>query len=164
MKNEFEGSKVLITGGLGFIGSNLAKQLLDLGAEVTLRVKLRHLETENARRRAIAQRYQDSLGGCGLLLPSPSVNELHVYHQYVIRLARRDEMREHLRRAGIETAILYPVPIHRQPAYRDRIATAGSLSITERAAGELLCLPVYPSLGEDEVERVIDAIRAWFHG
>ncbi len=85
----------------------------------------------------------------------------HVYHQYVIRLTERDELRAHLLRQEIETAVLYPVPIHLQPAYRDRIATAGALAVCERAAETLLCLPIHPWLTDAEIARVSDEIAAW---
>ena len=130
-----------------------------------LRVRLRSLEAENARRSELARHYDHSLGALpGLLLPRPAAEVRHVYHQYVIRLPKRDELREHLRREQIETAVLYPVPIHLQPAYRDRIATAGPLTVTERAAEELLCLPIHPWLEDAEIARVSDAIRQWLNG
>jgi dTDP-4-amino-4,6-dideoxygalactose transaminase len=116
-----------------------------------LRVQLRHLAADNDRRRELAARYSDSLGG-----PAPPAG--HVYHQYVIRSSRRDELREHLRQRQIETAILYPQPIHLQPAYRGRIATAGELPVTERAARELLCLPMHPWLSDSDADRVAAAI------
>jgi dTDP-4-amino-4,6-dideoxygalactose transaminase len=116
-----------------------------------LRVQLRHLPHDNNRRREIAARYSHSLGK-----PAPPAG--HVYHQYVIRSSRRDELRHHLRERGIETAILYPQPIHQQPAYRGRIATAGELPVTERAARELLCLPIHPWLSDSDADRVAAAI------
>lgn len=138
---------------------------LDEVQAAILRVQLPFLEADNARRAEIARQYQHSLGKFSrLTLPAPRAQERHVYHQYVIRLPGRDELREHLRRHEIEAAILYPSPIHRQPAYRDRIALAGALPITEQAAQELLCLPVHPWLSDAEVARVSDAIIDWLHG
>ena len=125
-----------------------------------LRIKLRHLEKQNARRMEIARQYDRSLGELPLRLPPGP----HVYHQYVIRSERRDALREHLRAHQIETAILYPQPIHLQPAYRDRIALAGPLPVTERAAQELLCLPIHPFLSEAEIAQIIAAVRKFFHG
>jgi hypothetical protein len=119
-----------------------------------LRVQLRHLPHDNNRRREIAARYNDSFGR-----PAPPAG--HVYHQYVIRSSRRDELREHLRQQQIETAILYPQPIHLQPAYRARIATAGELPITERAARELLCLPMHPWLSDRDTDCVTTALLEW---
>ena len=138
-------------------------RLDDLQAAI-LRVKLRHLGAANARRQRIAQHYHESLGDLPLVLPPQSNSVEQVYHQFVIRLAEREALRAHLQAHTIDTAVLYPVPIHQQPAYRGRIAVAGELPVTDRAARELLCLPVHPTLGDDDVERVTSAIRSFFHG
>ena len=138
-------------------------RLDDLQAAI-LRVKLEHLNAANARRRALAQRYRDSLGDLPLVLPPRQDDVQHVYHQFVIRLPERDALRAHLHAEGIEAAVLYPLPIHEQPAYRDRIAIAGELPVTVRAARELLCLPVQPTLSDADADRVAAAIRDFFHG
>ena len=138
-------------------------RLDDLQAAI-LRVKLQYLAAANARRREIASRYHASLGDLPLVLPPRDENVQHVYHQFVIRSERRDALRAHLQASNIDTAVLYPVPIHQQPAYRGRIATAGALDVTERAARELLCLPIHPALDDSDVERVTTAIRDFFHG
>lgn len=127
-----------------------------------LRVKLRHLEAENRRRRQIARRYDESLGKLAkITLPAPTTGTRHVYHQYVIRLQDRDALRAVLATQQIGSAILYPVPIHEQPAYLNRIALAGPLPITERAARELLCLPVHPWLNDGDIARIAAAIISW---
>ena len=138
-------------------------RLDDLQAAI-LRVKLEHLGAANERRRAIAQRYHDSLGDLPLVLPPRQADVQHVYHQFVIRLPERDALRAHLHGEGIEAAVLYPLPIHEQPAYRDRIGIAGELQVTGRAARELLCLPVQPTLSDADAARVAAAIRDFFHG
>jgi dTDP-4-amino-4,6-dideoxygalactose transaminase len=136
-------------------------RLDDLQAAI-LRVKLRHLDKENRRRRQIARCYDELLGKfAGITLPKPARGLRHVYHQYVIRLAARDLLRVFLNEQQIGTAILYPVPIHQQPGYRDRIATAGPLLVTERAAQELLCLPVHPFLDAADLARISAAITDW---
>ncbi|CAN5744568.1 DegT/DnrJ/EryC1/StrS family aminotransferase [soil metagenome] len=131
-----------------------------------LRVKLPHLQAENARRQEIAQSYRTALlrHAPSIRLPQAGVYVTHVYHQYTVRLEKRDELREHLQQHGVGTAVLYPQPIHLQPAYRGRLATAGELPVTERAARELLCLPVHPWLGNEDVSRVTAAILEWSHG
>ena len=138
-------------------------RLDDLQAAI-LRVKLRHLDRATARRRAIARRYHESLADLPIVLPPRDKTVEHVYHQFVIRLPERDRLREHLQAQGVDTAVLYPVPIHKQPAYHGRIATCGDLSVTDRAASELLCLPIHPALDDSDVERVTTAIRDFFHG
>ncbi len=135
---------------------------LDEIQAAVLRVKLRKLEMENARRIELAKHYHHSLGDLALRLPAVDPHAHHVYHQFVIRLPKRDQLREHLRAKGIETAVLYPMPIHEQPAYRGRISLAAPLPVTERAARELLCLPVHPWLRDQEVAQVIAEIRQWF--
>ena len=127
-----------------------------------LRVKLRYLEAENARRVEIAECYHKALGDLELTLPARLPDCRHVFHQYVIRTSSRDALREHLRREGVDSGVLYPVPIHQQPAYRGRIETASELPVTERSARELLCLPVHPWLRDEEVEEIAGAVRGFF--
>lgn len=126
-----------------------------------LRVKLRHLDADNSRRRRIAAAYDAALAGTGLGLPAVRPDCTHVYHQYVIRTPRRDELRAHLRQLGIGTLVHYPAPVHLQPAYLDRVPVPGGMAVTERLAGEILSLPIYPELRADQVERVIEGITAW---
>ena len=126
-----------------------------------LRVRLRALDPENARRRAIAANYDARLAQTTLRFPKAAADTRHVYHQYVIRTPRRDALRAELSAAGIETAILYPMPIHLQPAYRDRGLTDTPLPVAERASRELLCLPMNPWLTDEEVARVGDVVCAW---
>ncbi len=130
-----------------------------------LRVKLTSLAADNDRRRAIAARYDARLAGLNLTLPVRALRAEHVFHQYVVRCNRRDELRATLQKAGIGTNIHYPVPIHLQPAYRDRIAIgAAGMAETERAAGEILSLPMYPQLSDSDVDRVADAVRTALAG
>jgi dTDP-4-amino-4,6-dideoxygalactose transaminase len=126
-----------------------------------LRVKLASLAQDNARRRAIAARYDAGLAGLQLTLPARAPRVEHVFHQYVVRSPRRDALRAALQEAGIGTNIHYPMPIHLQPAYRGRIAIgATGLAETERAANEILSLPMYPQLADAQVDRVVAALRA----
>jgi dTDP-4-amino-4,6-dideoxygalactose transaminase len=128
-----------------------------------LGVKLARLNHDNARRRAIADRYDAELAGLPLALPVRRAEVTHVFHQYVVRLAERDALRWRLRDAGIGAGIHYPVPVHQQPAYAGRLAAGPSgLGLTERAAPQILSLPVYPQLADEAVERVIAAIRGFF--
>lgn len=137
---------------------------LDEMQAAILRVKLRYLEGENARRREIASWYGELLAGLPLTMPTVAEPGTHVFHQYVVRTARRDALREHLRQSGIGALIHYPVPVHLQPAYRDRVMRAESLATTEAAAREVLSLPMYPELRRDQVERVCAAVRGFFTG
>lgn len=125
-----------------------------------LRIKLRHLEADNARRRALAQIYNERLAGHGIRTPVERPGAFHVYHQYTIRTGRRDELRKLLQEHGIATAILYPVPVHLQLAYRGRVRTVGNLAVAEQLAGDILCLPMFPELREEDVRRVVEAVAA----
>ncbi len=124
-----------------------------------LGVKLGALAADNARRQAIAAQYDSGLAGLPLATPRRRAEATHVFHQYVIRLPGRDALRARLAAAGIGTGIHYPVPVHLQPAYRGRLATGPSgLGVTERAAGQILSLPIYPQLTDEAVARVIAEI------
>jgi dTDP-4-amino-4,6-dideoxygalactose transaminase len=133
---------------------------LDELQAAVLRVKLRYLDADNAARGRIAAAYGAALAGCGLRLPETRPGSSHVFHLYVVRSAEREALRLHLHRAGIAAGIHYPVPVHQQPAYISRFPA--SLPVTERAANEVLSLPIYPELGDAEVSAVIDAVLNFF--
>jgi dTDP-4-amino-4,6-dideoxygalactose transaminase len=125
-----------------------------------LRVRLLRLDEDNTRRRQIAARYRQDLAGLSLGAPPIEPDALPVFHQYVVRTPKRDALRLGLERRGVNTAIHYPVPVHLQPAYRGRLAVGPSgLVRSERAALEVLSLPMYPQLSDPQVERVITAVR-----
>jgi dTDP-4-amino-4,6-dideoxygalactose transaminase len=126
-----------------------------------LRVKLRYLDERNARRAAIAARYTEVLGGRAVPPPSDP-RRTHVFHQYVLRTARREALRHHLEDNDIETGIHYPTPIHRQRAWIERFGEHAPLPRAEQIAREILSLPVNPDLTDDEVERVRDALVSFF--
>lgn len=128
-----------------------------------LRVKLKALDEENARRRQIAAVYDEGLKSArlnagGLALPKSIGGVSHVYHQYVVRSGERDELKTRLREKGIGTLIHYPVPVHLQPAYRHLVSAA--LPETERAAREVLSLPMFPQLTDQQVQQVCQAMIA----
>jgi dTDP-4-amino-4,6-dideoxygalactose transaminase len=130
-----------------------------------LSVKLESLAADNARRQDIADRYDAGLSGLQLALPARRPQATHVFHQYVIRLAERDALRQALRAGGIGSGVHYPVPVHRQPAYAGRLACGPSrLGVTERAAPQILSLPIFPQLSDEAVDRVIAEIRGFFGG
>lgn len=119
-----------------------------------LRVKLPHLDRENESRRALAQTYTTLLAGAGLALPEVRQNADHVFHQYAVCLPRRDELRVHLQRGEIGTLIHYPMPVHLQPAYQGRLPDVVPVPQTERVARQVLSLPMYPQLRDDQCRRV----------
>ena len=136
---------------------------LDAIQAAILGVKLDRLYADNTRRQAIAARYDAGLAELPLAVPVRHPDATHVFHQYVIRLDKRDRLRDRLRAAGIGTGIHYPTPVHRQPAYSGRLTAGPSgLGVTERAAPQILSLPMYPQLSDQAVERVIAEIRMFF--
>jgi dTDP-4-amino-4,6-dideoxygalactose transaminase len=133
---------------------------LDEVQAAVLRAKLPHLETDNRTRAGIAAFYNNSLSDTGLGLPRTLEQREHVYHLYVVRSADRDRLREALRESGIAAGIHYPVPVHLQPAFRDRGMTPSPLPHSEQAAAQILSLPLYPELTDDQLQTVVSAIRA----
>jgi len=134
---------------------------LDSLQAAVLRVKLAALDRANARRAAIAARYDRSLAKTKLGLPQRRPGATHVFHQYVVRVPHRDALRAALDRAAIGTAVHYPAPVHLQPAYRGRVALdPGGLAESERAAREVLSLPMFPELRAEDVARVVMALKA----
>ena len=128
-----------------------------------LGAKLPRLADDNARRHAIAARYDRGLAGLPLELPRRRGDCGHVFHQYVIQTGQRDLLREHLRAAQIGTGIHYPVPVHLQPAYQGRLGEfPAGLPTTKSAAREILSLPIYPQLSSAAVDRAIAEIRRFF--
>jgi dTDP-4-amino-4,6-dideoxygalactose transaminase len=126
-----------------------------------LRVKLEYLEIENIRRIAVAARYTAALTDSSLILPTCRVGARHVYHQYVVRSQQRDALQTYLAAQGIGTLVHYPKAVHQQPAYQGRLAIAGTLPYSERAAEEVLSLPIYPELTDEQVDSVTEACLNW---
>jgi dTDP-4-amino-4,6-dideoxygalactose transaminase len=125
-----------------------------------LRAKLPLLEADNARRRQIAARYLDGLTGIeDLILPSVQAHCEPVWHLFVVRHPRRDELARRLREAGVGSVIHYPTPPHLQPAYASLGLTRGRFPIAERLHEQVLSLPIGPHLDDDQVDAVIRAVR-----
>lgn len=136
-----------------------ANSRLDEMQAAMLRVKLRHLDADNARRRAVAEAYLAGIRHPAIRLPAAGAPGTHAWHLFVVRSARREALREHLARQGIQTLVHYPVPPHRQPAYaslRDL-----RLPLTDRLHAEVLSLPMAAVLRDDQVERVVEACMSY---
>jgi len=123
-----------------------------------LRVKLRHLEPWTEARRSAASRYHQSLAESGLELPIEMPWARHVYHVYTLRSNDRDALQASLQADGIQTAIHYAIPVHLQPAYSNLGYSQGSLPQAEKAAKEVLSLPMYPELDEQQIQMVVEAV------
>jgi dTDP-4-amino-4,6-dideoxygalactose transaminase len=137
---------------------------LDEIQAAVLRVKLKYLDDDNARRVHLAEIYARELQDYPDLLPKTREGAYHVFHLYVIRAPRRDELQTFLTQRGIGCLVHYPQPIHLQPAYLNRLKGSELLPQTERAAREVLSLPMYPELEPQSVLQVCEAVREFLSG
>ncbi len=134
---------------------------LDEIQAAVLRVNLPYLQQDNVRRRRIAEHYRQALDGTAITAPASAPGTLHAMHLFVIECPERDALAAHLDRAGIDTALHYPAPVHRQPAYAGRIRGRENLPATEALSQRILTLPLYPHMEEGWVLRVCDALQSW---
>ena len=132
-------------------------RMTDIHAAIGL-AQLDKLPANNERRRAIAARYDAELRG--VITPGVRDGVTHVYHQYTIRVARREEFAERLRERGIGTGIYYPLPVHRQRPFVDLGYGDQVFPVTERLTAEVVSIPVHPSLTDTEVDTVTTAVNA----
>ncbi len=151
---------------------------LDTLQAAVLLVKLRHLEEWTKFRQKRAAYYRKAFADAGLsdaaathpyptreapvVLPYVAPDAGHVYHQFTVRALRRDEMARHLAAKGIESAVYYPIPLHLQEAFSYLGGQPGSCPESERAAGEVLSLPVYPEITEEQQSRVVEEIKRFY--
>lgn len=149
---------------------------LDAIQAAVLRVKLKHVDEWNRQRRDLAARYDGLLGSAGLIRPGAQAVDqqapvallatrpeaYHIYHQYVVRALRRDELRAFLRECGIGTEVYYPVPLHLQECFAYLGYKNGDLPESERAAREVVALPMFPELRDDEQQRVVAGIAEFY--
>jgi dTDP-4-amino-4,6-dideoxygalactose transaminase len=128
-----------------------------------LGIKLKHLPAWSAGRRRVAQRYHELLAGTPLQLPREASWAESVYHLYVVRHPRRDELKAHLEANGVGCALHYPLPLHLQQCYASLGYKEGAFPVAEKAARECLSLPIYPELTEEQIQRVVAVIkvRSW---
>jgi dTDP-4-amino-4,6-dideoxygalactose transaminase len=131
---------------------------LDEIQAAVLRVKLKHLDEYNEKRRNIAKLYNKLLGDSNVILPIEKDYAKHVYYLYVIRSKNRDELKQNLLKNGIQTQIHYPVPVHKQKAYLN-LGYNANLPVTEKISNEILSLPMHPWLNENEIKKVSRLIK-----
>jgi dTDP-4-amino-4,6-dideoxygalactose transaminase len=136
---------------------------LDTLQAAVLSVKLKHLDERNKARRAAAALYTEQLKGIGdIITPSVRQGSEHVFHLYVIQTKQRDELQRYLLEQGVECLIHYPVPVHLQKAYGSKHWKQGDFPLTERLAGRILSLPIFPGITGEEIEYVCDSIRMFY--
>ena len=134
---------------------------LDEMQAALLRVKLSHLNELNAERQKIAERYFNGIKNPRLILPEICAGAEHVYHQFVIRTERRDEFKNYLERNGIKTVIHYPIPPHLAECYSRLGYKRGDFPITEKYADEVLSLPMFNGMTDEEINFVIEVCNGY---
>jgi dTDP-4-amino-4,6-dideoxygalactose transaminase len=132
---------------------------LDALQAAILGVKLRHLDDWNEARRAHASRYAELLADVEVVVPVELDHVKHIYHCYVIRTPRRDELVEHLKKQGTGVVIHYPLPVHLQPAYKDLGYRPGDFPVSEACAAEVVSIPMFPELTDEQQQRVVSQIK-----
>ncbi len=145
-----------------WVGTN---SRMDTLQAVILRVKLRYLDQWTAQRQINASRYHRQLDGADIpvTLPQPAQHQTrHVFNQFVVRCAQRDNLRQRLTELGVGTQIYYPVPLHLQECFRDLGCREGDFPEAEKAAREVLALPVAPGLSGEDIEYICAAIKAFY--
>lgn len=139
---------------------------LDALQAAILAVKLRHVDAWSNARAERAATYDTLLRAAGLdgtvTLPHVVPGARHIFHQYVIRAPRRDALREHLRERAIGSEVYYPIPLHLQRCFASLGYRAGDLPETERAAAEVLALPMYPELTQAQQEHVVESVASFY--
>jgi dTDP-4-amino-4,6-dideoxygalactose transaminase len=124
-----------------------------------LRVGLTHLRAFTERRRSLAAFYTRELEGCGVELPREQPYARAVFHLFVVRHPRRDALMAALRERGVGTLIHYPIPLHLQPAFASLGGKPGDHPVAEKASAEILSLPLYPELTDEQARTVVEAVR-----
>ena len=127
-----------------------------------LRVKLKRLDSWNKARIRIAEKYTKNFLDLPVICPKVSLDSLHVFHLYVLRVKDRTRFMDHLSANGINTLIHYPIPIHLQPSYKELKIKEGGLPITEKVSKEIVSIPIYPELEEAEMDYIIERIKRYF--
>jgi dTDP-4-amino-4,6-dideoxygalactose transaminase len=134
---------------------------LDALQAAILGAKLPHLEKWTDARRVHAQAYDELLAECDVTPPYQAPDSRHVYHLYVIRTRHRNDLLAYLKSKGIDAGIHYPIPVHKQPAYIKQGYSDVRLPATEEASAEVLSLPMFPELTEDQIHYVADAVKGF---
>jgi dTDP-4-amino-4,6-dideoxygalactose transaminase len=136
---------------------------LDTLQAALLLAKLPHLAAWSGKRREHAAYYAHALAGVPQVrTPVVDAANEHIFHQYTLRVERRDALQAHLKKEGIGNAVYYPVPLHRQPCFAHLGYREGSLPVAEQAAREVISLPIYPELTTAQLDRVVGAIRGFY--
>ncbi len=128
-----------------------------------LRIKLRHLDKDNQKRRDIAEFYYEKLSELPILLPSIRSNAESVFHLFVIQVETRDSLLSFLKEDGIIAGIHYSLPVHMQPAYNDRVIKSEDMAVTENIVQKIISLPIYPELSKSDLNKIVNRIKQFFN-
>ncbi|HEY6118855.1 MAG TPA: DegT/DnrJ/EryC1/StrS family aminotransferase, partial [Pyrinomonadaceae bacterium] len=139
-----------------FVGYN---SRLDEMQAAILRVKLRHLDNWNERRRVIAETYRERLTDDVAKVPTEATNARHVYHLFMIEVDDRDSVQQYLKEQGIPTALYYPQPLHLAEPLKHLGYREGDFPVSERASEKTLSIPFYPEITNAQLERVVNAVK-----
>ncbi|MBM7789567.1 DegT/DnrJ/EryC1/StrS family aminotransferase [Tenggerimyces flavus] len=139
------------------IGTN---SRLDEIQAVVLRAKLRRLDCWNDERRRLAARYDELLEIDGVGRPYVLPGNVPVWHLYVVRVRHRDDVLARLRNRGVQAGVHYPIPIHLQKPFNESMSRAGQYPVSERLAGEVLSLPLFPGMSAEQQERIVAELRS----
>ena len=135
---------------------------LDEIQAAVLRIKLKHLDSDNEKRRKIAQYYMTHLSDNQVTLPMIRQDNESVFHLFVIQVERRQELLDYLMSKGIQAGVHYPVPVHLQLAYKGRVSIASDMSVTESLADRIISLPMYPELSMQDAKKITNTIKSFF--
>ena len=126
-----------------------------------LRVKLKYLDIWNDKRRNISDQYAKRLNNANIVIPTAISDVIPVWHLYVIRHKKRDSLQKYLRNNGIDTIIHYPIPIHKQLAYKELECSSENMNLTQGIADSILSLPMHPRLKIEEIDTIVNAIYSY---
>lgn len=134
---------------------------LDALQAAILRVKLPHLDAWNRKRADIAENYKQGITAGEVTLPTTLDGNTHIYHQFSIQVPNRDDFQAYLKDRNIPTAIHYPIPLHKQPAFKD-VGHAHAVPVTEKVTDHIISLPIYPEMPTEDQQLVIETINTYF--
>jgi dTDP-4-amino-4,6-dideoxygalactose transaminase len=151
------------TGNRLFAEIGFNSQMASIQAAI-ISIKLNYLDAWQKRRIEIADRYSQGLKNLeSIKVPTVLPDNEHIFHKYVIRVKeKRDELSEHLKNKGVSASIHYSIPLHKQPCFKDYEVFQSHLPVVDKTVNEVLSLPIYPELTDDEVEYIIDSVKSFF--
>ena len=128
-----------------------------------LRIKLKHLDEDNQKRRDIAEFYYEKLSELPILLPSIRANAESVFHLFVIQVEDRNSLLSYLKKGEIIAGVHYSLPVHMHPAYNDRVIKSEDMVVTENVVNKIISLPIYPELSKSDVNKIVNRINQFYN-